>query len=101
MSEENKVEVAVEETVESNTESLPKKEVTLITNPQERLEALQEISVLSGLINTHYFMPKWDQGNRGTQEKKIVSAVQLNFFGANELNAWGKRITDLTERLGM
>lgn len=100
MSEENKVEISEEKGVE-NVESSTKKEVTLITDPQERLEALQEISVLSGLINTHYFMPKWDQGNRGTQEKKIVSAVQLNFFGANEMNTWGKRITDLTERLGM
>jgi len=77
------------------------KVIDFITDPAQKLEALQELNVLSGLINTHYFMPKWDQGNKGTQDKKITGSVQLNFFSSKEMDTWGKRVVELTERLGM
>lgn len=75
--------------------------IEFITNPEEKLLALQELVVLSKLINTSYFMPKWDQGNKGKEDKKITNSVKLNFFSSKQLDAWGQRVTDLSERLGM
>jgi hypothetical protein len=75
--------------------------IDFITNPEEKLLALQELEVLSKLINTSYFMPKWDQGNKGKDDKKITNSVKLNFFSSKQLDAWGQRVTDLSERLGM
>jgi hypothetical protein len=78
-------------------EEINKKKVEL--TPEQRIEVLQELSVLQSLINTTYYLAKLDQGNKGKQEKKITGSVSLNFFPNDQMNKWGNRIIELSNLL--
>lgn len=86
----------------SSIAELPvEKEITLITDPTERLAALQEIEVLGGLLNTSYYMPRYSGGMKKTAKSEIVSSIKLNYFGFQQMQKFGNRICDLTDRLGI
>ena len=80
------------------------KEIVLITDPAERLLALQEIEVLGGLINTSYFLPTYGMSKNGKDPKapsQITKSTQLNYFGFQQMHLWGNRICELTDKLGI
>lgn len=91
-------EVSVVEETPTKPEPIP---VKLITDPQERMDAMYELQLINNLINTYYFLPKLDKGNGNTQQQKITSSVQLNYFGSVQLNEWGAKIIELSARLGL
>lgn len=77
-----------------------KREVILITDPMEKIAALQEMEVLSKLIGTTFFLPKISEGNGNKVLPKLNGSIQLSYFSKNEMEAWGKRVVELSERLG-
>jgi len=94
--------VLEEQVVEQNIDSKELEEkivVVKITDPTERMAALHEIDVLSRLINTSYFMPKWDNASKRGEQPKITGSIQLNYFNGKNMSEWGTRITLLTESI--
>ena len=87
--------------VSSIVELPVEKEIVLITDPAERLLALQEIEVLGGLLNTSYYMPRYSGGMKKTAKSEIVSSIKLNYFGFQQMQLWGNRICELTDKLGI
>lgn len=97
----NEVKEEVQSDVEQQSkEESPKREVVLITDPMERLAALQEVEILTKLIGTSYFLPRWSKGNGNKIQREITSSIQLNYFPGDQMRKWGNRIIELTEKLG-
>jgi hypothetical protein len=67
--------------------------------PDQRIEVLQEISVLTGVLNSIRHLPKWDSGNKGKQERKITGSVPLNFFDPQQNAEIATRIIQLINLL--
>lgn len=96
MNESGYVTLANEETVTENQEKTPER---IPLTPDQRIEVLQEISVLTGVLNTVRHIPKWDMGNKGKQERKITSSIPLNFFEPQQNAQIAQRIIDLINLL--
>ncbi len=100
MQEDQIKEIIQEELPLEVKEQQVEEKVELITDSMERLSALQEIEVLNKLINTVYYLPKFDNGNKGKQQPKITSSVPLNYFNNRDMEKWGTRILEISKKLG-
>ena len=89
---------AIVETNE-NVENTKAPEEKVVLTLEQRIEVLQELSVLQSLINTSYFLPKFDQGNKGKTQPKITGSVQLNYFNGQQLQEMGERCAYLLNLL--
>lgn len=111
MKEEQKTvesqDLKLEETVETSTtiekheipqEKTPEPERIPLT-PDQRLEVLQEISVLSSLANTTQFVPHFDQGNGGKQKPKLTKSTTLNLLDYEQLMQVKKHLVNLINLL--
>jgi hypothetical protein len=83
-----------EESKQPEQEALPP-----FATAEEKMLAMEEIRLLQKNIDTVYYMPKYDQGNKGRQARKITGSVALNFYPAEMLSKWGNRVMELTSRL--
>lgn len=97
MSESQESEVNQEQV---NTESTETQRVELTS--EQRIEVLQEISILQQLIATPLYFPK--MGMRTDPNTKQVTSVptesvKLHYFGQKQLQEWGNRIIQLTNLL--
>lgn len=74
----------------------------IILTPDQRIEVLQEISVLQQLIGTVLYYPKTGLRTDPVTRKQTVvpiESVKLHYFGQQQLNDWGNRIVQLTNLL--
>lgn len=101
MQEEVKDDVTnvVTDSVEQVKEESPKKVVVPITDPQERLLALQEIEVLTKFINTKFIYPKFSKGNGNKIQAQLVQGIELSYFSQADMAVAGARVLELTERI--
>lgn len=103
MSEEKEVEETVETNVESTTEvkneSESVKEEKVQLTPDQRIEVLQEISVLTGVANTVQYYPHFDNGNNGKQKPKITKSTPLNLLEYEQMQQIKARIIQLVNLL--
>ena len=87
------------ENVEQVKEEAPKKVIVPITDPQERLLALQEIEVLTKFINTKFIYPKFSKGNGNKIQPQLVGGTELSYFSQADMSIAGNRVLELTERI--
>lgn len=85
----------LKEIINEDKPKAPKVELTA----EQRIEILQELSVLQQLINTTYYLPKYDKGNKGRETPKITGSIQLNYFSGELMKTWGERIAELSKML--
>lgn len=89
----------VAETTEQAVEQEAKKVILPITDPQERLLALQEIEVLTKFINTKFIYPKFSKGNGNKVQPQLVGGIELSYFSQADMSIAGNRVLELTERI--
>ena len=76
-----------------------KKEIIPITDPLERVAALQEIEVLTKFIGTTFIYPKFSKGNGNKIKPELTGSTKLSYFSQQDMAKAGERVLELMERL--
>ena len=72
---------------------------------EARLMVLNEIQTLNQLINTKFYLPKFNEqsknvtkGNNNMQPK-INGSVELSYYSNQQMKVWGNKVIELTQLL--
>lgn len=67
--------------------------------PDQRIEVLQEISVLTGVAGAVQYFPHFDNGNNGKQKPKLTKSTPLNLLEYEQMQQVKARIIQLINLL--
>ena len=70
---------------------------------EERMDAIAEINMLTGMVNASYFYLHFSnsvmKGNKVIEEGKITKSTQISLFGDQQINSFAQRISEINNRL--